>query len=241
VWYLQVLRETRYRSCRTNHRFSDRNRRALYTGGKTIDQVTLLSQDIDDSFSPKKKAGTVLADLTSSCDTVCQRSLTWKLLRLLPDRHMVRLIMELVGNRSFTLTTGSNKWSKLQLLENGVPQGSVLSPLLVNFWLANHRLQKACKLCQSSNHACWRKLASSKRSANQRHGDYKQITPDWKLNLRSLITTSTVHLNNKETKPELKVNSRNEQARSNGGHSGAVPPKYLLYPPKFSCSQKNLF
>jgi len=26
-----------------------------------------------------------------------------------------------------------------------------------------------------------------------------------------------------------------------GGHSGAVPPKFLLCPPKFSCSQKICF
>ena len=31
------------------------------------------------------------------------------------------------------------------------------------------------------------------------------------------------------------------QARSHGGHSGAVPPEFLLCPPKFCCAQKNLF
>ena len=45
-----------------------------------------------------------------------------KLLRLLPDRHMVRMIMEMVGNRSFTLTTGNGKRSRLRRLKNGVPQ-----------------------------------------------------------------------------------------------------------------------
>jgi len=34
-------------------------------GVSTIDQVTLLKQDIEDSFSAKKKAGAVLLDLTA--------------------------------------------------------------------------------------------------------------------------------------------------------------------------------
>jgi len=33
-------------------------------GRSTVDQVTLLTQDIEDSFSSKKKAGTVFVDLT---------------------------------------------------------------------------------------------------------------------------------------------------------------------------------
>jgi len=37
-------------------------------------------------------------------DTVWHRGLICKLLRLLFDKHIVRMIMELVGNRSFTLT-----------------------------------------------------------------------------------------------------------------------------------------
>jgi len=78
-------------------------------GRSTVDQVTLLTQDIEDSFSAQKKAGAVFVDLTAADDTVWHSVLTCKLLRLLPDRHMVHMIMEMVGNRSFTLTTGSGK------------------------------------------------------------------------------------------------------------------------------------
>jgi len=35
---------------------------------------------------------------------------------------MVRLIMEMVGNRSFTLTIANGKRSTLRRLKNGVPQ-----------------------------------------------------------------------------------------------------------------------
>ena len=103
-------------------------------GRSTVDQVTLLTQSIEDSFLAKKKAGAVFVDLTAAYDTVWHRGLTCKLLRMLPDRHMVRMIMELIGNRSFTLTTGSGQRSRLRRLKNGVPQGSVLAPLLYNIY-----------------------------------------------------------------------------------------------------------
>jgi len=39
-------------------------------GRSAVDQVTLLIQNIEDSFSAKKKAGAVFVDLTAAYDTV---------------------------------------------------------------------------------------------------------------------------------------------------------------------------
>jgi len=45
-------------------------------GRSAVDQVTLLTQDIEDSFSAKKKAGVVFVDLTAAYDTVWHRGRT---------------------------------------------------------------------------------------------------------------------------------------------------------------------
>ena len=100
----------------------------------TVDQVVLLIQNIKDTFEAKNKVGALFVDLTPAYDTVWHRGLTYKLLRLLPDKHMARTIMELVRNRSFTFTTGDSKQSRLRRLRNGVPQGLVLAPLLFNIY-----------------------------------------------------------------------------------------------------------
>ena len=64
-------------------------------GKSTVDQVVLLTQNIKDSFEAKKKTGAVFIDLTAAYDTVWHRGLTCKLLRLLPDKHMVKMIIVL--------------------------------------------------------------------------------------------------------------------------------------------------
>ena len=99
-----------------------------------MDQVTLLTQSIENAFEAKKKAGAVFIDLTAAYDTVCHHGLTCKLLQLLLDKHMVCMIMELILNRSFTLTTGDSKPGRLRHLKNGAPPGSVLAPLLFNIY-----------------------------------------------------------------------------------------------------------
>ena len=62
-------------------------------GKSTVDQVVLLTQNIEDSFEAKIKAGAVFINLTAAYNTVWYRGLTFKLLRLLLYKHMVKMIM----------------------------------------------------------------------------------------------------------------------------------------------------
>ena len=178
-------------------------------GKSTVDQVVLLTQNIEDSFEAKKKAGAVFVDLTAAYDTVWHRGLICKLLRLLPDKHMIHMIMELVRNRSFTLTIGDSKRSRLRRLKNGVPQGSVLAPLLFNIYVydlpstVSRRYAYADDLALLYSSDDWKDLEGVLSQDMTTISTYLQTL---RLQLSHTKTvTSAFHLNNRVAKRELNV------------------------------------
>jgi len=156
----------------------------------------------------------VFVDLTAAYHTVWHRSLTCKLLQLLPDRHMVHVIMEMVSNRSFTLSTGNSKRSRLRHLKNGVPQESVLAPLLFNIYISDlpttvsRKYEYADDLAIMRADEDWQAVEGVLTKDMATLGEYLQT---WKLKLSTTKTVSAAfHLSNKEVKRELKVKYNNE-------------------------------
>ena len=72
-------------------------------GRSTVQQMVKLTDDIEACFEEKQKAGLVLVDLTADYDSVWHQGLTLKLLRVVPDRQMVRFIINIPSNRSIKL------------------------------------------------------------------------------------------------------------------------------------------
>ena len=172
-----------------------------------MDQTVLLTQNIEDSFEAKEKAGAVFVNLTAAYDTVWHRGLTCKLLRLLPDKHMVRMIIELVWNRSFTPTTGDSKQSRLRRLRNGLPQGLVLAPLLFNIYTYDLPSMTSQKYAYADDLALlyasrdWKAVEDTLSQDMTTLLDYLQT---WRLKLSNTKTvTAAFHLNNREAKREL--------------------------------------
>ena len=122
---------------------------------------------------------------------------------------MVRMIMELVLNRSFTLTTGDSKQSRLRRLKNGVPQGSVLAPLLFNIYtydlpsMISRKFAYADDLALLHSSGNWKDLEGTLSQDMSTLSAYLQT---WRLKLSHTKTvTAAFHLNNREAKRKLKV------------------------------------
>ena len=122
---------------------------------------------------------------------------------------MIHMIMELVWNRSFTLTTGDSKQSRLRRLKNGVPQGSILAPLLFNIYVYNlpstvsRRYAYADDLVLLYSSDDWKDLEGVLSQDMTTISTYLQT---WRLQLSHTKTVmSAFHLNNTEAKRELNV------------------------------------
>ena len=122
---------------------------------------------------------------------------------------MVKTIMELVQNRSFTLTTNDSKQSRLCRLKNGIPQGSVLAPLLFNIStydlpsMISRKFAYADDLALLHSSGNWKDLEGTLSQDMTTLSVYLQT---WRLKLSHTKTVmAAFHLNNGEAKREIKV------------------------------------
>ena len=140
-------------------------------------------------------------DLTAAydSDTVASHA---SCLRLLPDKHMVRMIMGFVQNRNFTLTTGDSKQSRLRCLKSNagyaVSQGSVLTPLLFNIYTYDLPFTISRKFTYADDLTLfycsgnWKAFEGTLNQDMFTHLVYLQI---WKLNFsHTMMVTAAFHL-----------------------------------------------
>ena len=95
----------------------------------TEDQVTYLSQSIEDAFQEGNNTLAVWIDLEKAFDKVWRRGLEHKLRRAEITNRMYTWIKQYLKNRKARVNLQGKK-SKKKLLRQGVPQGGVLSPSL---------------------------------------------------------------------------------------------------------------
>ena len=122
---------------------------------------------------------------------------------------MVQMIMELIRNRSFTLSIGDSKRNRLRRSRNGLPQGSVLAPLLFNIYTydlpstISQRYAYADDLALMHTSKDWKTLEGTLSQDMTTLSAYLQT---WRLKLSHTKTVATAfHLNNREAKRELKI------------------------------------
>jgi hypothetical protein len=92
-----------------------------------------LTTHIEAGFQYLLKTGAVFVDLTAAYDTVWRKSLMIIFLEAVPCLKLFNLLNNMLSNRYFQVFLGdqSSRWRRLN---NGLPQRSVLAPILFNLY-----------------------------------------------------------------------------------------------------------
>ena len=132
-----------------------------------------------------------------------------KLLETIPDKHLVSFIMDMLSNRSFRLHTSNGQSSRVRRLRNGVPQGSVLAPMLFNIYIYDLPLTTSRKYGYADDLAILLSRPSWEAVEEGLSEDMNILSSylkDWRLKLSVEKTVATMfHLYNREATREINI------------------------------------
>ena len=144
----------------------------------------------------------------SSYDTVWHRGLKLKLNNVIPDKSLVNFIMTLIASRSFIMHVGADR-SKQRFLKNGVPQGSVLAPLLFNLYTSDLPKTQSKKYIYADDIALMisgKTFGPIEQSVSEDLDTMSRYFNNWRLKINTGKTVCTsFHLAHRLAKYQLQV------------------------------------
>lgn len=190
----------------------------------TTDQVLSITTYIEAGYQRKLKTSVAFIDLSAAYDTVWKDGLIYKLLKIIPCKATARLINTMLSSRNFRVTMGTTV-SKQRTLNNGLPQGSVLAPLLFSMYIADMPPTRSKKFGYADDWALATQNSLIQNSEAILTEDLERLVKyfkQWRLKPNPKKTeVSCFHLNNNMAHTKLKVYIDNQLLTHN------YNPKYL--------------
>ena len=178
-------------------------------GKSTTGQLLNLTQHIEDGYERGVVTGTVFADLSAAYDTISHKLLLNKIYRMTSYIKFTDLIGNMLSNRRYFVELNGQK-SRWRNQKNGLPQGSVISPVLFNIYTNDQPIHKDTRsfiyadyLCIATQDASFEKTESTLSAALDSIGDYYE-----KNHLRAnpdKIQTCVFHLRNRKANRQLNI------------------------------------
>ena len=178
-------------------------------GKPCTSQLLNLTEHIEDGYEKRLITGAVFVDLSAAYDTVNHRLLLSKVLDINGDVHLTDRIRTMLESRRFLVVMNGKK-SPWRRQRNGLPQGSVLAPMLFNIYTNDQPIHAdtrsfiyADDLCIASQGNDFNNIEASLASALSTmttYYDTKQLRAN-----PSKTQVCAFHLWNREDKRELNV------------------------------------
>ena len=200
-------------------------------GKSTTGQLLNLTQHIEDGYERGVVTGTVFVDL-SAYDTISHKLLLNKIYRMTSDIKFTDLIGNMLSNRRYFVELNGQK-SRWRNQKNGLPQGSVLSPVVFNIYTNDQPIHKdsrsfiyADDLCIATQDASFEKTESALSAALDIIGYYEKnhlrANPD-------KTQTCVFHLRNRKANRQLNIERKKLEHTPSPIYLGVTLDRTLSY------------
>lgn len=115
------------------------------TKHSTVDQVHRITNVFKKVLEEKQICTTIFLDIAQAFDKVWHCGLEYKLERDLPKHHC-QLLKSYISNRYFRVKY-EDSYSELKEISAGIPQGSVLGPVLYLLYMSNIPACEEATIC----------------------------------------------------------------------------------------------
>lgn len=212
----------------TIHSFIPNEQAGFVPKRSCCDQVLALTTHIEAGFQDKLRTAVALVDLSSAFDTVWRKALLLKLTKVVKCKKTIDLIATMLTKRFFRVYMGERS-STTRMLNSGVAQGGVLSPILFILYLSDLPQTKSRKFLFADDLGLAIQygydLESEKAAVKALNSDLKKLASFyelWKLRANpSKTEVTTFHLSNKNAWRKIKVKFCGKNVKYN------FFPKYL--------------
>lgn len=147
-------------------------------GRSTTGQLARLVSDIKTGFGHRKTTVTALFDVEKAFDRVWHAGLIWKMGRLGFPSHLIKIIAHYLANRSYRVSIDGSL-SRRMPIPAGVPQGSVLGPVLYNIYISDIPLLDGVEIAQFADDTAVYSTQKTAQEAVNKIQAYAKILVHW--------------------------------------------------------------
>lgn len=170
------------------HQFGFRNKHS------TLDQIHRITNEIEKTLEERKICTTLFLDVSQAFDRVWLEGLEYKLNKFLPKQY-AEILKSYVTDRIFRVKQ-DGEYSTFKNIKAGVPQGSVLGPLLYLLFTSDVPQPKNVKIATFADDtaiiAVGKTIQESTEKLQQATNKICDWTKKWRIKLND---TKTVHVN----------------------------------------------
>ena len=217
----------------TNKLFN-KNQSGFRRNRACIDQIMRIQDDIHKSIHNKGSTVGLFIDLEKAFDLIWKEGLTHKMRQLGIQNEMLKYISDFLRNRTIQVRVGKELSDIIQL-ENGSPQGSVLSPILFLIMMNDlPETEEGLKLSIFADDCCiWKTGSNAKYNAKivQKYTDKFHTWCDtWGFKISKTKTTAVIFSHKtKDQDVELKIGDTKIQIKNSVKFLGVILDKKLSW------------